>query len=85
MNEEPRPLADGDYAVVSLESLSGVAEKISQDEIMLKIGDEATLPAFTENLRGASLRKNRASSTSPIRKITSARIWPAARCVSAPP
>ena len=42
VNEEPRPLADGDYAVVSLESLSGVAEKISQDEMMLKIGDEAT-------------------------------------------
>ncbi len=54
VNEEPRPLADGDYAVVSLESVSGVAEKISQDELMMKIGDEATLPAFSENLRGAS-------------------------------
>ena len=53
-NEEPRPLVDGDYAVVSLESLSGVAEKVSQDELMLKIGDEATMPAFSENLRGAS-------------------------------
>ena len=42
VNEDPRPLADGDYAVVSLESLSGVAEKVSQDELMLKIGDEAT-------------------------------------------
>ena len=28
VNEEPRPLADGDYAVVSLESLSGVEEKV---------------------------------------------------------
>jgi trigger factor len=54
VNEEPRPLADGDYALVSLESLSGVAEKVSQDELMLKIGDEATMPVFTENLRGAS-------------------------------
>lgn len=54
VNEEPRALADGDYAVVSLESLSGVAEKISQDELMMKIGDEATLAAFSENLRGAS-------------------------------
>ena len=54
VNEEPRALADGDYAVVSLESISGVAEKISQDELMMKIGDEATLPAFSENLRGAS-------------------------------
>src|SRR3984957_11664779 len=59
VNEEPRPLADGDYAMVSLESLSGVAEKISQDEIMLKIGDEATLPVFTENLRGASPEESR--------------------------
>ena len=54
VNEEPRALADGDYAVVSLESISGVAEKISQDELMMKIGDEATLAAFSENLRGAS-------------------------------
>ena len=54
VNEEPRPLADGDYALVSLESLSGLAEKIQQDEISFKIADEATLPAFTENLRGAS-------------------------------
>jgi len=54
VNEEPRPLADGDYAMVALESLSGVQPKISQDEISLKIGDEATLPAFSENLRGAS-------------------------------
>jgi trigger factor len=54
VNEEPRALADGDYAVVSLESLSGVDEKVQQDELMLKLGDEATMPAFTENLRGAS-------------------------------
>ncbi len=54
VNEEPRALADGDYAVVSLESLSGIDPKISQDEMMMKIGDEATLPAFSENLRGAS-------------------------------
>jgi trigger factor len=54
VNEEPRPLADGDHAVISLESLEGVDEKISQDELVLKIGDEATMPVFTENLRGAS-------------------------------
>jgi trigger factor len=54
VNEEPRPLADGDYALVSLESLSGLAEKVQQDEISLKIGDEATLAAFSENLRGAA-------------------------------
>jgi trigger factor len=54
VNEEPRALADGDHAAVSLESLSGVEEKVQQDELMLKLGDEATMPAFTENLRGAS-------------------------------
>jgi trigger factor len=54
VNEDPRPLADGDYAVVSLESVSGVAEKVSQDELMLKMGDEATMKEFTENLSGAS-------------------------------
>jgi len=59
VNEEPRALADGDYAMVALESLSGVAEKISQDELMLKIGDESTLPAFSENLRGAAPEESR--------------------------
>ncbi len=54
VNEEPRALADGDYAVVSLESVSGIEPKISQDELMMKIGDEATLKEFSENLRGAS-------------------------------
>jgi trigger factor len=59
VNEEPRALADGDYAVVSLESISGVDEKVQQDELMLKLGDEATMPAFTENLRGASPEESR--------------------------
>lgn len=59
VNEEPRPLADGDYALVSLESLAGVEEKITQDELTLKIGDPATLAAFTENLRGAAPEESR--------------------------
>jgi trigger factor len=59
VNEDPRPLADGDYAVVSLESLAGVEEKVSQDELMLKIGDEATLQAFSDNLRGVSPEETR--------------------------
>lgn len=59
VNEEPRPIADGDYAVISLESVSGVDENVRQDELMLKIGDEATLPAFTENLRGVSPEESR--------------------------
>jgi trigger factor len=54
VNEEPRALVDGDFAVISLESISGVEEKVSQDELVLQIGDEATMPVFSENLRGAS-------------------------------
>jgi trigger factor len=53
-NVDPRPLQDGDYAVVSLESLSGAEQPVKQDEMMLHVGAEDTLPAFTENLRGMS-------------------------------
>jgi len=59
VNEDPRPLVDGDYALVSLESVSGVAEKVSQDELMLKIGDDATMKEFSENLRGAAPDESR--------------------------
>ena len=59
VNEDPRPLADGDYALVSLESLAGADEKISQDEISVRIGDAATMPAFTENLRGVAPDESR--------------------------
>jgi trigger factor len=55
VNVDPRPIADGDYAVVSLESLDGVkGEPVKQDEMTLHIGSEDTFPAFTENLRGLS-------------------------------
>jgi trigger factor len=53
-NVDPRPVQDGDYAVVSLESLSGTEQPVKQDEMMLHVGAEDTLPAFTENLRGMS-------------------------------
>lgn len=53
-NEDPRPLANGDYAVVSLESLSGTEEGIKADEVQVLIGGPETLPGFTENLTGAS-------------------------------
>jgi trigger factor len=53
-NEDPRPLAAGDYAVVSLESLSGTEEGIKSDEVQVLIGGPETLPGFTENLTGAS-------------------------------
>ena len=55
INVDPRPLEDGDHAVVGLESLSGVeGEPVKQDEMVLEIGGADTFPAFTENLRSLS-------------------------------
>jgi trigger factor len=53
-NVDPRPIQDTDYAVVSLESFSGTEQPVKQDEMMLHVGAEDTLPAFTDNLRGMS-------------------------------
>src|SRR5258707_719812 len=54
VNVDPRPVADGDFAVVSLDSLSGAAEHIHQEEMILHVGDADTLPAFSEALRDMS-------------------------------
>ncbi|HJY86992.1 MAG TPA: trigger factor [Candidatus Acidoferrales bacterium] len=55
-NLDPRPIADGDVAVVRLTSKvtpPGVAP-IQQDELNVEIGGKETLPAFTDNLVGAN-------------------------------
>jgi trigger factor len=53
VNIDPRPLADGDHAVVALESVEGVeGEPVKQDEMVLEIAGTDTFEAFTENLRG---------------------------------
>lgn len=55
INVDPRPLVDGDHAVVALESISGVeGEPVKQDEMVLEIGGADTFQAFTDNLRGLS-------------------------------
>jgi trigger factor len=54
INIDPRPIEDGDYAVVSLKSTGGVETPVEQDEMVLHIGDTETFSAFTEALRGAS-------------------------------
>jgi trigger factor len=55
VNVDPRPVEDGDHAVVGLESLAGVeGEPVKSDEMVLEIGGADTFPAFTENLRGVS-------------------------------
>jgi trigger factor len=51
---EPRALVDGDYAVVTLNSLSGVDQPIHQDEVVLHVGDPDTLAGFSDALRGMS-------------------------------
>lgn len=54
VNEDPRPLQDGDYAVVALESISGAEAPIKSDEVTVLIAGPETLAGFTENLRGSS-------------------------------
>ncbi|MDE3198529.1 MAG: trigger factor, partial [Acidobacteriota bacterium] len=54
INEDPRPLADGDYAVVALDSVSGTDDPIRSDEVQVLIGGPDTMPGFTENLTGAA-------------------------------
>jgi trigger factor len=53
VNIDPRPIEDGDYAVVSLKSIAGVeGDPVEQPEMMLHVGGEETIPAYTEALRG---------------------------------
>ncbi len=54
VNVDPREVVEGDYAVVSLDSISGVPAPIHTDEMILHVGDPDTLPAFTEALLGMS-------------------------------
>jgi trigger factor len=54
VNVEPRALVDGDYAVVTLDSLSGVEQAIHQDEVVLHVGDPDTMAGFSDALRGMS-------------------------------
>lgn len=54
-NLDPRPLEDGDIAVLKLtgEPLDG-GPRVEQNEMMITIGEAETLPEFSENLRGKS-------------------------------
>lgn len=55
VNEDPRPLQDGDYALVALETVGGVeGDPIRNENMSLHIGDSETLPEFSEHLRGVS-------------------------------
>ena len=55
VNVDPRPVENGDFTVLGIESLSGVeGAPIKQDEMVIEMGGADTLPGFTENLLGAT-------------------------------
>ncbi len=63
--EDDRPLAGGDYAVVSFKGTPKESEQdaeskpVEVDEVMVEIGGPSTLPEFTENLLGAKVGEQR--------------------------
>jgi trigger factor len=55
INIDPRPLEDGDFALVSLVTVGGVeGDPVKQDEIMIEIGAPDTVQGVSAGLRGAS-------------------------------
>ncbi|HEY4579714.1 MAG TPA: trigger factor [Candidatus Acidoferrales bacterium] len=57
---EGRALADGDYAQIKLTGTpAGGGEPLRADSVLCHLGGEETLPAFTENLRGAQAGETR--------------------------
>jgi trigger factor len=60
VNEDPRPLVDGDFAVLAIKSIAGVeGEPVQSDNMVLQLADSDSLPEFTENLRGMSPEENK--------------------------
>jgi trigger factor len=55
---EGRPVADGDYAQVSLDGTpkqeDDGTKPVHMDDVLVEIGGKNTMPEFTENLRGAN-------------------------------
>lgn len=54
INEDPRPLQDGDYAAISLKSIAGSDEPIESDDLSIQLSGSETVQGFTENLRNMS-------------------------------
>jgi trigger factor len=55
INEDPRPVVDGDHAVLTIESFAGVeGEPVRSNDLMLEVGSADTMPEFSEALRGMS-------------------------------
>lgn len=53
VNLDPRAIESGDYVLVHLKSLQGLAEPIDQD-VQIQVGGEETLAGFNEALIGAA-------------------------------
>ena len=55
---EGRPVAEGDYAQVSLDGTPSQQDHdtkpVHMDDVLVEIGGKNTMPEFTENLRGAN-------------------------------
>ena len=58
---EGRPLAEGDFAQVSLDGQpkDGEGKPVHMDDLLVEIGGKSTMPEFTENLRGSSVGDER--------------------------
>jgi trigger factor len=58
---EGRPLAQGDFAQVSLDGTpkSEDGQPVHMDEVLVEIGGKNTMPEFTENLTGAGVGDER--------------------------
>ncbi len=60
---EDRPIADGDYAQVSLDGTPKQDEAgmkpVHMDDVLVEVGGKNTMPEFTENLRGANAGETR--------------------------
>jgi len=55
VNIDPRSVESGDYVAISLNSIAGVeGEPVQQDEMVLHVGGEETMPVFSEALLGRS-------------------------------
>jgi len=84
INIDPRPLEDGDFAVVSLVTIAGVeGEPVKQDEIMIQIGATETVQGFTDGLRGASPGEDKEFDVS-YPESYGRKNWPARRSASTP-
>jgi trigger factor len=59
--DEDRGLAEGDFASVAFKStgLEEGAEPVEMNDVLVEVGGDKTMPAFTENLRGAKAGESR--------------------------